>query len=548
MKYKLHSRRMFLQGAGSLLPIPFLSSMLPRELWAQANPIARRYIVISTGYDYGRHENWWPTLTQPTAIFNPGNGDKSVRHERLQNYITGGRTNLSRIFSSQLNPHLNSINIIKGLDHPARYGHGSGPKLGDYRRNSNPDTDPLRQLSPIRTIDQVLNDSIIFNPARRDVAVIGHSGSTSSKRLADGTIVSVQSIGRGLDGIYNYFFNGVRETTGGTAPPPNPRVDLLTGVMDDYRRIRNGRQISAVDRTNLDSAMDKLNDIQNSLRPNQPVVGQCRHLNISRAGDGDAFFTNPATMRVFADLLSAAVMCDVARTFIVQMEFNENMQNVYDFHPTEDFHNGHSHRPFDVLNGLVNWQHMGNIHNELVRYFLAPLLDRLAGATDPANNQSYLYNSLVHYSTEASQVHGFNSYPCFLAGNAGGNLRSGNFLDYTDHAQPHSWVADGYVTDPNSPQFSHEYVGVPYNRLFNTILQSMGLSRSDYEDPNLNSFLANRTDNYFGARNNNIANVGGYGHWGASPTAYSNAGPERQRNRYSQYDFNFFKSVLPMPG
>ncbi|MBL8957853.1 MAG: hypothetical protein JNK82_44170, partial [Myxococcaceae bacterium] len=45
---------------------------------------------------------------------------------------------------------------------------------------------------------------------------------------------------------------------------------------------------------------------------------------------------------------------------------------------------------------------------------------RLSAATDPANGQSYLHNSLVYFTSESGIAHGWGSHPVMLFGNAGG--------------------------------------------------------------------------------------------------------------------------------
>ncbi len=472
----------------------------------------------------------------------PGvNGDRTLYYAPLSSYLTSSTAPLSVALGNVLNSRLGNINLIRGLDWSSRIAHGQGYIFGNYRSNDHHETQSA-QMSPLRTIDQVLRDNARFNTRGRDVALLGND-SRSYRRDSSGNIVNANAVASDLRGTYNYLFDGGRlpEGTGGTTTPvAHPRTASLNGVMEDYARVRNGRQISSTDRLSLDNAMDLLADIQRALPgTQQPSGGVCRHTNLAGT-NADLYFMNEATMTLMANMITAAIMCDVTRIFMFNAWINENL---HDRNPNEDFHQGHSHTPWSTVNGKVNWQHMAEVQHTYIRGFVAPLINGLASATDPSNGQTYLYNSLVHHTIECSQVHGLNSQPCLLAGNAGGALPSGYLLDYTDRSRPHRWVADSFSNNPSDPRFAHEYAGVPVNRIFNTILQSMGLTPSEYENSSLNTHFQNQTSGRWGAINNGIANMGGYGHWGP-PT--SGAGQD-YFDRMPNFNLHHFKSVLPMP-
>lgn len=535
---------MFLQGAGQLLPIPFLASMMPRELWAQSSGTAiKRYIGICSNYDYGRHSNWFPSMARPSLSLNPGNGDRTLYYAPLSSYLSNSTAPLSRVFGNLLNSNIGSVNIIRGLDLSTRIAHGNGHVFGNFRANDNHESNSS-QCVAIRTIDQVLRDSSKFNTSGRDVAVLGNEG-RSWRRDSSGNISRANLASNSLRGTYNYLFNNgnLPETTGqpGTVTT-HPRAASLNGIMDDYTRVRNSRQISSADRTALNNALDLLSDIHRGLQgTSTPAVGSCSHRSYSSSSGSGLYYINEDAMRTFANMIVAAIMCDVTRVFMWNGWVNEDM---YDRHPSEDFHQGHSHIPFATINGQLNWQYMGDVQHSFVRGFVAPLVNGLAAANDPSNGRSYLYNSLVHFSVECSQVHGPNYQPCMLAGNAGGSLTSGHLLDYTDRSRINPWSADSFNSTAGSAAFSEEYVGVPMNRVYNTILQALGLAPSDYENSSINTHFQNVSNGRYGTTNNGIANMGGYGHWGPATSSYGNDYMTRQ----ALYNLHHFKNVLPMPG
>lgn len=539
MKFNRMTRRMFLEGAGKMLPMPFLVSLLPKELWAQANSTTvKRYIGLCGNYDYGRHSNWFPSMTRPGQTITSSTGDNTLYYAALNSYLANSTSTLSTVFGNHLNNNINSVNIFRGLDLSTRIAHGNGHVFGNFRRNDGHEANSS-QVPDTRTIDQVLRDNLTFNPARKDVAVMG-VGSRSWRNTANG-IANAGLVGSSPRGVFNYLFNNgnLLESTG--APPVNtahPRASIMNSVMEDYTRLKNGRQISANDRVALDNALDLLSDISAGLQgTSSPAVGSCQYKSITTSTNS-VYYMSEAEMTMYAKLIVAAIMCDVTRVFHWNAWIDENR---FDTHPSQDFHQGHSHAPFSTVNGSLNWQYMGDVQRAFVRGFLAPLIDGLAGAIDPLNGQSYLYNSLVHFTLECSQVHGPNYQPCLLAGNAGGSLSSGYLLDYTT-TQINSWCADSFSTNASSGQFSNEYVGVPYNRIFNTIFQAMGLSPSAYEDSSANTYFQGRSDNRYGSRNNGISNMGGYGYWGPATSSYG-----EYMSRQALYNLHHFKSTLPMP-
>ena len=102
MKFNRLTRRMFLQGSGgALVSIPFLTSLLPRETWAQSagTPI-RRFIYVKSPYELGHHASWLPmigataNLGQPSQVLAGTNGHHSVRWQNLRDFAP---TNSSKL-------------------------------------------------------------------------------------------------------------------------------------------------------------------------------------------------------------------------------------------------------------------------------------------------------------------------------------------------------------------------------------------------------------------------------------------------------------------
>ncbi len=91
--------------------------------------------------------------------------------------------------------------------------------------------------------------------------------------------------------------------------------------------------------------------------------------------------------------------------------------------------------------------------------------------TTERDGESLLHHSMVMWSNELSFNHLNYSVPTVMWGSAGGQLRTGRYVDYIDHDRPTRFRQhDGSVVE-----------GVQFNRLLVSIMQAMGLSPSDYE-------------------------------------------------------------------
>lgn len=548
MKVSLSSRRMFLEGAGSLLAIPFLESLLPKTAHAQNTPV-KRFISIITGYDFGHHAAWLPGATnvtniaQPTQTFTPTTGEQAMRYQRLRDFVPSSTSVLSPVAGADFNPYLDSMTVMRGLNHAKRYGHGSAQILGGIIGPAifNPD----RSVPTIETADVVLNKNRAFNPAGLPLALLGNGGygegiDSYSYVQSGGAAGNVASFGDEALAIYNRLFSNGSYPEGGQVS--SPRSDLLSRVMEDYTRVRNSRNISAADRATLDNALAQFSDTQASLR--RVVPAECRHRGLARTGLVSMMASNAAAGAAVANIIASAIICDAARVFTVGAPL---LGGTID--GQADGHDPISHLPFQTYGSRTGWQILASRQAATVRNFVAPLLQRLSAATDPSNGRSYLYNSIVYYTAESGIAHGWGSQPVMLFGNAAGSLRSGSYIDYSNRSRGAFHGGDNYSPMPGTPTFSNNWAGVAYNRLLVTILQAMGLTPRDYENPARNAQFTNRTD--LGAHNANIPSIGGFGYAvPQSMTGVATSGwayDDYLRQGIEGQDLRQFGNPLPFP-
>lgn len=548
MKYDRLSRRMFLQGAaGAWLSIPLLESLLPAEARALGTPV-RRLISIITPYDMGHHAAWLPNtnspltnIAQPSQVFTPGNGHHAIRYQPLRDFVPTSGTPLSLVAGTHFNPYLSSMTIMRSLNHTVRYGHGAAWVLGGVQADA-----PERgALATIETADVVLNKNRAFNPAGLPHIFCGNAGygpDTYSYVSSGGPAGYATCLGEDLTALYNRLFSNGTLPEGGNTTTRHPRHDVLSRVQEDYRRVRNSRFTSAADKRTLDNALDQFRDAQASLT--RVTTSSCSHRTLGRTGQVHQAASQAAVGQALADLIAAAIMCDSARVFTIGAPMLGGTIS-----GQVDQHEEVSHVPFSTFGGRPSWQISAERKQAIARTFVAPLLQRLAGATDPSNGRSYLHNSLVYFTAESGIAHGYGSHPVMLFGNAGGSLSSGMYIDYANRAAGTFGGGDGFSEVVGSPTFGNNWWGASYNRLLVTMLQAMGLGPQDYENHALNAQLYNRTD--LGPNNRNLTNLGGFGYamprdltgentssWGFNN--YLRPGLEGQ-------DLRQFRNPLPMP-
>lgn len=565
MKYNKMSRRMFLQGSGTtLMSIPFLPSLLPREAWGQTAAAPKRYISIQAGFEVGHNSAWLPNsaggsttnLIQPSQTFNPGGGDHAIRYQSLRSYAPNSTTPLALLYGTTLNNHLNYINIMRSLDIPVRYGHGSGATLGSAQEADNGLGGAVRQVP---TLDAILANNRTLNPNGRYIFAGDEGGWEGYSRTLTGAKSTRIDTFRAL---YNALFdNGNLPESGGTGgttgTPAHPRRDLLSRVLEDYTRMMNSRNISSADKVALTNAMDKMSDVHRGLSagtPSTPSTNSCSHQGLSASATGQIYNapTYDDKSALLVNMITAAILCDSNRIFTFGFWQPYTYETVRSDWPSDvlrytgpDWHEEISHRPFNVSNGQPNWYWIAHRQKYLVSRIFAPLVRNLAGATDPSNGQSYLYNSLVHLSYESGQAHGHMSHPTILAGNVGGAFTSGNYIDYADRSKGVAGGADGFSDSTSAANFCNNYYGLHYNRLLVKILQAFGMTPDQYENNALNAEVYNRTD--IGANNRNLTAIGGFNY------AYR---MHRDRDWFfdafyrwnlPHYNLQHFRNPIPLP-
>jgi hypothetical protein len=526
MKYNRMTRRMFLQGSGkSFLAMPFLASMLPRELWAQScgSPPVRFVMCASQ----------WSSTPQ---MFS---GSLVATDRRAPNVAVRslqGLSNISDIIGSDFNNLLRKMSILRGIDnlgprdvsgHDFSMGSTGVPTGWWYN-----EIDAGKCTSGNRDCHVIVNKSDFFIPPVINTSSIDVILSQSAK-VYPNTIASnrrlfslipinwgIHDWGHETNGTWRKspsifddkdnptydraqanandirFFDSSRdlrnlflsEFTGGsmnTTPPPATTTsdkDVVQAVFDDFKRVHNSNQISTEDKSNLSNYMDLINEVLKGLNSTKPPTSlTCENPSI---GDDGVRFER---WKNYVNIITAAMHCDLTRVVNLHLNSLESPPSSVSEGQVHDYHHtlgtGNANPSPEVRDYFRNqWINAG-------RKF-AYLLSRMDSLTD-SNGLKLLDNSVVYWwqqhglaqSCDATHVDGDKGI--IIAGGGGGALEMGYFIDYRHSSE--RWGTNYRL--PGTP-------GIPVNVLLSTLCHTFGLTPAEYQIPGKVGFGTYTNDRY----------------------------------------------------
>jgi hypothetical protein len=486
-------RRIFLHSlGGATLALPFMPSLLPRELAAQPAASPKRFFGLLS-YSGQFVTEFFPAWTPPgyqlrNAIYAGARRDGTTAlHEtlpgtrfkraRLSDFAERG---VSNVLTTALNPYLEKMSLLRGIDLlQGSTSHSFGSFYGNAPGDGRLDVFTSRGLGQLPTIDQVLAHSDRFYPiAPRMRSLVMSTGSTSAASYTDyGMGGAVEQVSAYIEprAIWEDLFAGFMSPD---MPRENPNRLLMNAVHEDYARLRGHRRLSNDDRLTLDRHIEFLADIERELGATIPascvVPAEPEDFGVMwpwhEIGDVDRFRRR---VSLLIDMAVAAIRCDMTRVVNLSVQ-----SAISDFGGTVA---AHYHESDDVAGDWHDYAHdaaadpndaarLTSINRWIATDVFAQICARLD--VEEADGRTYLDNSLVCWGDELSLDHYSAALPTLLAGSAGGALETGYYVDYQH--------LDGDYANPIAP-WGTLIPGVPLNRLLVTILQAMGLSPADYE-------------------------------------------------------------------
>lgn len=398
-------RRMFLQASGTgaaALAIPTLWSLVPKALRAQEAAPPVRYVQWVT--DHGVYaDRFWPSTAGMSEVM-PG-----VRAMALRD--VAGR--LSEVLGPDFDAIRDQINVVKGLDLlvDANLHNACVPTCGSWPREDN--HIPFFAYS----VDSIMEESskIYPSPARVPALRLTPGVNSSYKwgsfswTTRSGAPFKLPAYDSTATAFAAVFGDGA---TAGDSPLVDPetvaRVRLADQVMDDYRAVMGNRSLSSADRQQLSEYMDLLSEVQTRIQVQAP---ECTPPSQLTESDFELLHKNAT------DIAVAAMLCGATR--VVAYHCYQGAPDSYD---EETFHAwAHDNAPLHTT--LQNWRYKQ----------LAKLIATMDAVVE-SNGKTLLENSFLYAGNELSDPqHGgahLKSMPIITAGNAGGQVISGQYIDY----------------------------------------------------------------------------------------------------------------------
>lgn len=484
-----------------MLALPFLDSLLPRGATAQASTAPKRFIVLKT-FSTQLVKKWYPSFEGNGYVLKDEvyRGSKADGTTLLTERIDGGPytwaplsdlatdDGISAILSGRLNPFLDKLTLIRGLDFLPSVNHNYGGLLGNFASCTAATPCDADSLENVPTIDQVMAYSekvYPSTPAQRYLHI--SQGVVDSMSYTDygqgGSVEQLQARTNPRD-AFNDVFGGFSPPAAGETPVddgPDPNALLVDKVMDQYRALRNSPRLSAEDKLKVDQHVNLLAEIESKLGGGGGGGGNT--LSCAPPLEPESLQNNsgtdPSDIRakwdLFLDVVAAAVACD--RTRIVTIGVHKALGPGPD--PSDSRLSGHYHSEDasgGTWHGLAHdWSNenarrmLEGINRWVAEEVFAKLIEKLD--VPETGDSTVLDNSLVYWGNELGFNHIAYSVPCLLAGSAGGYIQTGRYLDYID------WEGHSYF----SQEDGNVIKGIPHNRFLITAMQAMGLTPADYE-------------------------------------------------------------------
>ena len=466
MIYDKKTRRQFLVGSGKVaLALPILPSLFPRRAWGQVPPVEKRFIAAWIPLGGFKNVDLYPSYTADQVFqINP---TQTIHHTNLR--VSPALGSISKIYSAALNPYLSKLNVMRGLDCPVGFSHGENTFLGHYRhvrglnRNDpNADTgDTIQGYPALPSIDQHLAYSPSFYssaPVLRSINGYGDSSGRVGLNVPGDISQGLKKVSTLNDpvSLFNALFGVSTPQPGAGAQDRANTITLVDQVLTDLNNTKNGRNISSSDKQKLDQFTTEMFELQNKVQgaaqlsctfPATPTINQgmgTLQTNLERSQYLD----------IYTSVIATAIKCGRTKIATMKGHMSTETQGKY----THDIIHGWGH---DSGNPVANAK-VADAITWMIENMYVPLLQKLD--TPEAGGKTFLDNSLVMFGNENSQgYHRGWDRPILLAGEAGGFIKTGNFVDYTQR---------GVSTRYAQP-------GVLYNQLMITILQAMGIPPSD---------------------------------------------------------------------
>ena len=245
-----------------------------------------------------------------------------------------------------------------------------------------------------------------------------------------------------------------------------------------YNRLRRHQRISRGDVIRLDQHVERMFEIERKLAvaqnvgniPPQPATDSTTYSN------NHSFWHNNSRNISYCDLMADMVVA-AFETGTSRVATWDSTNTHFTDERVNDWHGQVAHGAM----GAHAAQALTVGHNQGVFEHIMVAVASKLDAVQAADGQTLLDHSLIQFTSEAGQyTHhaGCVNFPVVTAGGAGGHLRTGYFVDYSNKTIVYP---DLDVRIAGNPSYQAESPGLYYNQWLATALTAMGVQPEEYQ-------------------------------------------------------------------
>jgi Protein of unknown function (DUF1552) len=450
MQWNRRSRRHFLQGAGAVLALPLLRSLLPFDLErvAKADTTPKSFIGIAAFNGlyrmYGPEAQLMPrtpenakTLVgyQPYAVPNR----HTIYHESLTNLATANGGKISDIVDASFTPLLGKMTMLQGFDFLGMgYYHHHG-QFGNWHKTAqgtegNPNMATLDVvLSDYKAKAGQPSDLVAYSASSRDIQY-------GASFRADGTLTTSRFSNPAT--LWDKYF-------GNSTVPTDFRALLVDKVLADYNALKNNPRLGSEDRRRLEAHIAHLATTEAKVKQ---IGAVCQQLRPNQSISDRAL-----VLKTMNDVIVGLISCGMCNVFLGWAEalLNEDPDQWHVWS-----HQGYSNDT-DAIADATSYTNM-------VEQSRAVMKDMCLDLAQKLDQVGQLDNALIVCIQEHSK-RGHESWnvPVITFGSAGGALATNQYIDYRNIADRDDKVFTRY--------------GFPMNQLYANVLAAMGMTPSEFE-------------------------------------------------------------------
>jgi hypothetical protein len=492
LKYNPLSRRMFLQGltaGGSYVAfgLPLLPSLLPSKAQATGGTIAPRFIAISSQNGGISSDDWYPagdvsasSQFMFAASAHPTNPRYNAPSHTIHSgpIVSNAMTGISLAFGQKFHSFVPKMSFLKGLDYSytPSGNHIGGPLLGNICSSSG---NLSTFTNDFPTIDQIMAYANGFYPGGGDAYVrslaldLGPTGRFSygfQNPIARSGPVNPLPTMFDPAQVFTKLFGGTLPVSGGATTTPH-----VDAILTSFKRVRDGRAISSEDRQLLQSQIDLFADLETRLNTAAPppispaCVSPTSPASHAQIDPGQSDASIKAAYQLMNDMIVLGLKCQRTRVASLYVSTIPGFEGLGGFSGLWHWasHNVLSGVPSDQAKATDIQRTIYKWINDNIVY---DLISKMDGVVE-SNGKTMLDNSMVQVSTASVDgPHSHRNMPVVLFGNAGGVIKTGQYIDYQNR---------------NIDTAVNPRTGLLFNQYLVTAMQAMGLTPTDYSMTNL---------------------------------------------------------------